>query len=254
MGWVESLRADDVHGRGQEPAVAPDELVDDDDDDAQVECELDADESDRADVGADRVSVMGRKLSSSRQGLRLPGGRQARRNPLGRKTVVLVAGGLACLLVIIVLGAKAVVDGFTGGSSTDPTRSLVVGSCPDAVAAPEERSTLVAAVARFEQAYYSRDEKSLLATLSPSSALREQNWKDVLTTAAPQGTRWCATVTPTAADSVVTVVVSSKTPDGDLAVYASTVTGERVDGLWEIAKFETAISKPGAPGAVKEKE
>ncbi len=260
MGWVESLRADDPNDRAQESAEAPDELFDDYDDeyvdDLKFDRENDPDWWDHADAVDDRAPVIGRGVWSRNKREQSRRGGRLRREPVSWKTVLVVSGAITCLLVIVLLGAKAVFGGSTGvsGSVADPTRSMVVGSCPDAVDAPEEGSTLAAAVAQFEQAYYSRDEKSLLATLTPSSALREQNWKDVLTKAAPQGTRWCATVTPTPADSVVTVVVSSKTPEGDLAVYTSTVTGERIDGAWKITKFETATPKPGAPGAMKEKE
>lgn len=99
-------------------------------------------------------------------------------------------------------------------------------------------ATIRGAVAQWQSSYYSRDVETLESAIAPGSWLRDNDWESVLTEAAPDGTIWCAVMSPTTNESVdVDVMVTF--PDGESVTYPQTVSGVRDGESWLIEDITT---------------
>lgn len=99
-------------------------------------------------------------------------------------------------------------------------------------------ATIRGAVAQWQSSYYSRDVEVLESAIAPGSWLLDNDWESVLTEAAPDGTTWCAVMSPTTDESVnVDVMVSF--PDGESVTYPQTVSGVRDGDSWLIEDITT---------------
>lgn len=132
-------------------------------------------------------------------------------------------------------GNSAAVD--TAAEVTDHDSVIgVAGDCEPEdgeVEIAEDDATVRGAVAQWQAAYYSRDVETLESAIAPDSWLLDNDWENVLAEAAPDGTSWCAVMSPTADESVdVDVMVTF--PDGDSETYPQTVSGTRDGEHWLI--------------------
>lgn len=102
-----------------------------------------------------------------------------------------------------------------------------------------EEDSVRGAVARWQSAYYQQDAETLTTSIAPDSWLLENDWPEILAEAAPEGTTWCAVMSP-ASDTTVDVDVMVTLPDGGSTTYPQTVTGQlQPDGNWAIEDIET---------------
>lgn len=99
-------------------------------------------------------------------------------------------------------------------------------------------ATIRGAVAQWQSSYYSRDVETLESAIALDSWLLDNDWESVLTEAAPDGTTWCAVMSPTTDESVdVDVMVTF--PDGESVTYPQTVSGVRDGDSWLIEDITT---------------
>ena len=125
----------------------------------------------------------------------------------------------------------------------DPETAIgVAGECRPQdreVEVSAEEDTVRGAVARWQSAYYQQDAQTLSESIAPGSWLLENNWPAVLAEAAPEGTTWCAVMSP-ASGNTVDVDVMVTLPEGESTTYPQTVTGQQQpDGTWAIEDIET---------------
>lgn len=154
-------------------------------------------------------------------------------------------------LGVVIVGAGAVAYLVNGSNSTagdtgtvDAAAEVtdhdsvigVAGECEPEdgeVEIAEDDATVRGAVAQWQSAYYSRDVETLESAIVPDSWLLDNDWESVLAEAAPDGTSWCAVMSPTTDESVdVDVMVTF--PDGDSETYPQTVSGTRAGAHWLI--------------------
>ncbi|MGP6175501.1 hypothetical protein [Corynebacterium sp. A21] len=148
-----------------------------------------------------------------------------------------VAGALG--LVIVGAGAVAYLVNDTNAAVETETLDTapevvdhnsvigVAGECEPEdgeVEIAADDATVRGAVAQWQEAYYARDVETLEGAIAPDSWLLESDWASVLDEAAPEGTTWCAVMSPTTGESVdVDVMVTF--PDGASETYPQTVYG-----------------------------
>lgn len=91
-----------------------------------------------------------------------------------------------------------------------------------------------AAIAEFEQAYFNADAQGVKAALSPDSEIRDQDWKKILASAAPEGTKYCLTMQPSQGETT-SVELEVKKPKEDKAqLYKQKVTAKKSKGSWAV--------------------
>ena len=116
----------------------------------------------------------------------------------------------------------------------------VAGQCDpeqDEITLSTADTSLRGVVAKWQGKYYDRD-TSLTDLLTEGSWLHDQDWEEVLTEGAPEGSSWCAVMAPVKGNSVdVDVMVTFA--DNSSQVYQQTVTGQQdEDGTWRIDDIE----------------
>lgn len=156
--------------------------------------------------------------------------------------VVIVGAGAVAYLVNDSNSVAAEQAGDTGAVDTaaevtDHDAVIgVAGECEPEdgeVEIAEDDATIRGAVAQWQSAYYSRDVEMLESAIAADSWLLDSDWESVLTEAAPDGTSWCAVMSPTTGESV-DVDVQVTFPDGDSETYPQTVSGVRDGEHWLI--------------------
>ena len=104
------------------------------------------------------------------------------------------------------------------------------------VTAGEE--TIRGAVAQWQAAYYSQDVETLTSAIAEGSWLRENEWPDILAEAAPEGTTYCAVMSPLSSPEIVDVDVTVIFPDGTSQTYPQRVTGVLEGDSWKISTID----------------
>lgn len=168
----------------------------------------------------------------------------------GVKSAPVVSVVVACVtLLVIAASAVAYVVVHSGSADVSPAPVVaspdssvgVAGQCEakDTETTVEATdSSLRGVVARWEDAYYRRD-VGLTQFLTPSSWLRDQDWAAVLPTAAPDGSKWCAVMSPVDGTSV-DVDVMVEFADGSHQTYQQRVLGSQdAGGVWLIDDIQT---------------
>lgn len=162
--------------------------------------------------------------------------------------------GLLILLVVVVIGSVVVlraIESSSDTSSSSPTSTVVMdpatqvavaGQCePEAgeIRLSTGDSTLRGTVAQWEKAYYSQDVQALTALLTADSWMRGQDWVTILPEAAPEGSQWCAVMSPVKNTNLVDVDLMVVFADGSSQTYQQTVIGEQNQSGWLISDIET---------------
>lgn len=147
-------------------------------------------------------------------------------------------------LGMVVVAACSVAYLVNGSNSNIVDRDSVIGVAGECepedgeVHVTADDATIRGAVAQWQSSYYSRDVETLESAIAPGSWLRDNDWESVLTEAAPDGTTWCAVMSPTTNESVdVDVMVTL--PDGESVTYPQTVSGVRNGDSWLIEDITT---------------
>jgi hypothetical protein len=184
----------------------------------------------------------------------------------GTATKHKTAGIVALVLVFVVIVGAAIAYLVNGSNAaneqvnaapapsvtTSPITDAVVPQDPDAVIGvagdckPEDGEVAVTAnddtvrgaVAQWQTAYYSRDVDTLISAIAPDSWLLDNDWPVILEEAAPDGTTWCAVMSPLTSPDVVDVDVTVSFADGTSETYPQRVTGVLAAEHWLIADIE----------------
>ncbi|MGO3084479.1 hypothetical protein [Ancrocorticia populi] len=164
--------------------------------------------------------------------------------------IVVLAVSVAYLVNAANNANEEAVESTPAGNSSDTEQAVadpesvigVAGDCrpdPGEVSVSADDENVRGAVAKWQKAYYSRDVAALKDSIAPGSWLLDNDWDSVLDEAAPDGTTWCAVMSPLEDPEVVDVDVTVSFADGKSETYPQRVTGVEEAGHWLIKDFET---------------
>ena len=181
---------------------------------------------------------------------------ESRPRKMGPRPVMLAGAGLSMVAIAVIAGVvtvKLLVDeqptSTAANQSEGSTTAAAVSAPPAAVAvagskcmpqvgqiAPEKGS-LRAAVAAFENAYFSHDLDGVKSVFADDSPLAKQDWEAVFGESVPENSEWCVHIDPVNKNQVA-MTLEMTPPGGEKDVFEQRVTGVRDATGWRIQKIE----------------